>query len=63
MDFNEKSDAGDEKRGRRKPRREDRRRRGKGDGEQESPSISQTESGDEAFVAVDPRNVSRQQRR
>ncbi len=54
MDFNEKSDAGDEKRGRRKPRREDRRRRGKGDGEQESPNLSQTESGDEAFVAIDP---------
>ena len=53
-DVNEKSDSGDEKRNRRKPRREDRRRRSKEDGEQASSNISQTESTDEAFVAVDP---------
>ena len=54
VDFSEKSDASDEKRSRRKPRREDRRRRGKNDGEQVSANISETESGDEAFVAIDP---------
>ena len=53
-DVNEKSDFGDEKRNRRKPRHEDRRRRSKEDGEQASSNISQTESTDEAFVAVDP---------
>jgi ribonuclease E len=53
-DVNEKSDSGDEKRNRRKPRREDRRRHSKEDGEQASSNISQTESTDEAFVAVDP---------
>lgn len=52
-DVSEKSDSGDEKRSRRKPRRED-RRRSKEDGEQASSNISQTESTDEAFVAVDP---------
>ncbi|NCF44059.1 MAG: Rne/Rng family ribonuclease, partial [Proteobacteria bacterium] len=45
---------GDESNGRRKPRREERRRRGRSDGDSAPASISQTDLGSEDFTAVLP---------